>query len=71
MSVTLRLSDEDAAVIGSLLNAVAEQPTATSTDSNEYKVWFQRVRHAHTGRDAQKLREIAGAFSVAVRANKR
>lgn len=66
MSVTLKLADEDAAVVGSILRAVAQVPHAP-----DYETWFRNVRASHTGRTTDKLLEISGAFRVAVRANER
>lgn len=73
MSVTLKLADEDAAVIASILKRVAERPDppSSSATTNEYKTWYYGIRNAHAGRDLDKILELAGAFTVAVRANQR
>ena len=70
MSVTLKLADEDAAVIGSILRAVGQQPKVVA-DMDQFRDWFYAVRNAHTNRDLTRLLELAGAFKVAVRANER
>lgn len=70
MSVTLKLSDEDAAVVGSILRAVATN-VPEKDNAADYQTWFRQVRMSHSGRDLPKILEISGAFRVAVRANER
>lgn len=72
MSVTLKLADEDAAVVGSILKAFAE-PVISNTPEGEanYKEWFYRMKRSSGSRSASHLMDIAGAFQIAVRANQR
>lgn len=70
MSVTLKIADEDAAVVASILRAVGTQPDA-SKEEKRYEDWFYKIRGASGHRTLEHLREIAGAFQIAVRANQR
>lgn len=71
--MTLKLADEDAAVVGSILRAVSMQPSATDVgEGNQgYKNWFQSIRASHSNRQLSRILELAGAFQTAVRANER
>lgn len=73
MSVTLKLADEDAAVIGSILRAVGQDlPGLRSEDSAvRYENWHRAVKTSQGSRSNEKILELAGAFKVAVRANER
>lgn len=71
MSVTLKLADEDAAVIGSILKAVSEDIQPADSELGKFKNYFYRIRSSHSGRTPEKILELAGAFKVAVRANER
>lgn len=73
MSVTLKLADEDAAVIGSILRAVGQVPDKQNPEDAvaNYRAWFFSIRNSHTNRPLEKILELAGAFKVAVRANER
>ena len=69
MSVTLKLADEDAAVVGSILKAFASAIGDTSEE--EYKKFYQRMRASSGNRNLTHISDIAGAFQIAVRANQR
>ena len=70
MSVTLKLADEDAAVVGSILKAFSESKAVAETDQN-YRNFFLRMKSASGSRTPQHIMDIAGAFQIAVRANQR
>lgn len=72
MSVTLKLADEDAAVVGSILKAFAENNKRPAFDDTEaYKDFFNRMARSCGSRTMQHIMDIAGAFQIAVRANQR
>lgn len=75
MSVTLKLADEDAAVVGSILKAVSQGvdiiPGADPEHRLDYAKFYQAVRSASGHRTMQHINDIAGAFQIAVRANQR
>ena len=75
MSVTLKLADNDAALIGQLLEKGANLAEAHKFDgepsiqvitaTNDFKRHFADVSRI------KSMRELAGAFNVAVKANSR
>lgn len=74
MSVTLKLADEDAAVVGSILKAFAEAKKPgppDGTDIEAYKHFWNRMRASCGSRSMEHINDIAGAFQIAVRANQR
>lgn len=70
MSVTLKLADEDAAVVGSILRAFSENGKLKA-DEEGFKQFFYAMRSASGHRTFEHIGQIAGAFQIAVRANQR
>lgn len=68
-TVTLKLADEDAAVVGRLMAAVSMTPDGASATA--YEDWFRKIRKAHTTVQLSRLLEVGHSFTVAVRANQR
>lgn len=71
MSVTLKLADEDAAVVGSILKAYAEGMPRINPEDAEISLFYKRMRSASGSRSPGHIMDIAGAFQIAVRANQR
>lgn len=71
MSVTLKLADEDAAVVGSILKAFAETAPIAQSDEAALKNFYNRMIRSSGSRSMGHLMDIAGAFQIAVRANQR
>lgn len=71
MSVTLKLADEDAAVVSSILKAFAGGMPRINPADEEVALFYKRMRSASGSRTPQHIMDIAGAFQIAVRANQR
>ena len=71
MSVTLKLADEDAAVVGSILKAFAESQFGSILDDDKCRSFYRRMIASSGSRSPSRIIDIAGAFQIAVRANQR
>lgn len=72
MSVTLKLADNDAAMIARVLRAVKENvPVARDGSSPDFEAWKRNVTRMSQNHGGSDIAAIAGAFEVAVQANAR
>lgn len=71
MSVTLKLADEDAKLIGNVLNNVAKLQEAALSGKETVLFLKAMDRTVSSPEMIKHLNELSGAFRVAARANER